>query len=135
MTIVVCLDDRNGMSFNKRRQSSDRELRKRLLTITEGKRLWMTAYSAKQFTEPEAQIEITKDFSEVTTGECVFVESTIPTELVGRAKYLVVYRWNRVYPSDTVFPLEAFIGNRTPSTVYEFAGYSHEKLTEEVYEL
>lgn len=133
MTIVVCLDDRNGMSFNKRRQSSDRKLRERLLSIVGGKRLWMTAYSSKQFTE--AAVAVTEDFSEAAAGEYVFLENTDPTAFLGRAKRLVVYRWNRVYPSDTVFPLEAFVDDRTPSTVYEFAGYSHEKLTEEVYEL
>lgn len=133
MTIVVCLDDRNGMSFNKRRQSSDRELRRRLLTVTAGVPLWMTAYSAKQFTE--ASVAVTEDFSEAAAGEYVFFENTDPTALLSRAKRLIVYRWNRVYPSDTVFPLEAFVGDRAPSTVYEFTGYSHEKLTEEVYDL
>ena len=49
MVLIICLDDDNGMMFNHRRQSQDRELRKHLMTLTSGKKLWMNHYSAKQF--------------------------------------------------------------------------------------
>ena len=43
----------------------------------------------------------------------------------------MLYRWNRRYPSDLKFdlPLEGF----TLRQRQEFAGYSHPKITEEVY--
>lgn len=136
MTIVVCLDDRNGMAFNKRRQSSDCELRARLLSVVEGSRLWMNPYSAKQFTEEKAVICVADDVAEqAATGEYVFLETTDPMAFLGRATRLIVYRWNRVYPSDTTFPLEQFTNGTAPSHRFEFVGYSHEKITEEVYEL
>ena len=50
MKIIVCVDNQNGMMFNHRRQSQDRVLRKRILELTGGKKLWMNAYSQKQFT-------------------------------------------------------------------------------------
>jgi len=33
MIVAVCVDDKFGMLFNKRRQSKDRELRKDLLSL------------------------------------------------------------------------------------------------------
>ena len=33
MTLIVCLDDKNGMAFNHRRQSQDRLLRRRVLEL------------------------------------------------------------------------------------------------------
>ncbi len=47
MIIMICLDDRGGMLFNKRRQSQDVLLRQQILTETAGGRLWMNSYSAK----------------------------------------------------------------------------------------
>ena len=49
MKIIVCVDNQNGMMFNHRRQSQDRVLRKRIMELTGGKKLWMNAYSQKQF--------------------------------------------------------------------------------------
>ena len=49
MKIIVCVDNQNGMMFNHRRQSQDRVLRKRILELTGGEKLWMNAYSQKQF--------------------------------------------------------------------------------------
>ena len=46
MIIMICLDDRGGMLFNKRRQSQDVLLRQQILTETAGGRLWMNSYSA-----------------------------------------------------------------------------------------
>ena len=54
MIIMICLDDRGGMLFNKRRQSQDVLLRQQILTETAGGRLWMNSYSAKQFAEESA---------------------------------------------------------------------------------
>ena len=50
MTVIVAIDDQNGMMFNNRRQSQDSILRKRILSISKnGGALWMNEYSAKQF--------------------------------------------------------------------------------------
>ena len=54
MIIMVCVDDNNGMMFNKRRQSQDRVLRQRMLELAGEKKLWMNDYSRRQFPEEEA---------------------------------------------------------------------------------
>ena len=49
MILIACVDDRGGIAFNHRRQSSDSVVRNRILELTAGSRLWMNEYSAKQF--------------------------------------------------------------------------------------
>ena len=82
MIIMVCVDDNNGMMFNKRRQSQDRVLRQRML------------------------------------------------ELAGEKK-LILFHWNRVYPADLHSTLDLSGWNLTETE--EFAGNSHEKITQERY--
>ena len=53
MNIIVCLDDKNGMLFNKRRQSSDIKIIDRIMEITQDSALLMNSYSAKQFSRSE----------------------------------------------------------------------------------
>ena len=55
MILIVCVDDHNGMMFNHRRQSQDRVLRADILELTDGKKIWMNAYSRKQFAESDAE--------------------------------------------------------------------------------
>ena len=45
MIVIVAVDDRNGMMFNRRRQSQDRVLREHILDMTVGKKLWMNHYT------------------------------------------------------------------------------------------
>ena len=54
MHLIVCVDDRDGMSFCGRRLSRDRELIAHILKLTAGRKLWMSAYSAKMF--PDADV-------------------------------------------------------------------------------
>ena len=62
MTLILCVDDRGGLSFNGRRQSQDRRVREDLLTMAAGGTLWMDGYSRRQFTEPEAAaIQVDRD--------------------------------------------------------------------------
>lgn len=57
MIPIVCVDDRFGVAFNKRRCSSDIKVSADILKRSEGAKLWMDTYSAKLFEEaniPEA---------------------------------------------------------------------------------
>ena len=49
MNIIICLDDDNGMMFNKRRQSQDRILRADLKEFIKDKDLYMNNYSYKLY--------------------------------------------------------------------------------------
>ena len=71
MIAIVCLDDKNGMSFNHRRQSRDACLRREILTLTRGRRLWMAPYSEGQFGPEDAgRFSVSETFlEEAAPGE------------------------------------------------------------------
>lgn len=135
MKIAVCLDDRNGMLFCGRRQSKDQYLRRELLQLAQPNTLWMNSFSAKQFEEGDA-IAVAEDFLErVPQGQWCFVENTDIIPYKDNIECIAIYRWNRHYPSDVKFPLEIFCDNWRLISTRSFPGYSHDEITEEIYQL
>ena len=49
MILMACVDGRNGMAFNCRRQSRDRAVRADLLAEAGEARLWVSGATARQF--------------------------------------------------------------------------------------
>ena len=142
MKIIVCVDNQNGMMFNHRRQSQDRVLRKRSLALTGGKKLWMNAYSQKQFLqvngnmskeqEQSGQIQADEAFLEKAgPGEDCFVENKIIVPYESRIEEVILCHWNRDYPADMYFKMD--LGSWKLAETQEYAGSSHEKITEERY--
>ena len=130
------------MMFNHRRQSQDRVLRKRILELTGGKKLWMNAYSQKQFLqvngnmskeqEQSGQIQADEAFLEKAgPGEPCFVEDRSVAPFAGRVERVVLYRWDRAYPADLYWDLS--LEGWTLARREEFPGFSHEIITKEVY--
>lgn len=132
MDVIVCLDDKNGMSFNGRRQSMDRVVRQHILQIANGRKLWMSSYSFGQFSQEDAEICV-GDYPE-EADVCFVEDATVLAQLKDIQK-IIVFRWNRVYPADTYFPMQRFESNWQLIEKEDFAGYSHEMITREVYAL
>lgn len=133
MIIVVCIDDKGGMVFNHRRQSQDRLLRKDLLAEAGEQTIWMNHYSCKLFEPVPKNIRVAEDFAErAGTGEFCFFEDVFPGPWLDGAERIVVYHWNRSYPSDQPrFPLP--LAGRSAARREEFAGSSHERITKEIW--
>ena len=132
MKIFVCLDDNNGLSFNNRRQSMDKTIRKKMLALTEGAPLFMNAYSFCQFENAPAQIVVDEHFLEkMGAQDFGFVESCAFS--LDAVSVLYVFRWNRLYPKDTVLDFRPTEMNFTLISKEDFAGNSHEKITLEIY--
>ena len=131
MNLIVVLDDRNGMLFNHRRQSRDRALIDRMLQVSGGK-LIVSAYTAALFEGKTADLTVAEDpLAVATLGQWCFLEDRSPAPAIDQIEKLIVYRWNRVYPSDLKFDFDLSAMQCISKT--DFAGYSHETLTEEVY--
>ena len=131
MNLIVTLDDRNGMAFNHRRQSRDRVLTERILQICGG-RLTVNAYTAALFEGMNADLTVAEDpLSVAGTGEWCFLETLSPASAKEKIERLIVYRWNRAYPFDLKFDWDLATMKLQSKT--DFVGYSHEKITEEVY--
>ncbi len=128
MTLYICLDDRNGLKFNKRRQSRDAAVLEDIRSRLTGA-LLIEPYSEKLIGEAEIPYVLPPE-----TPEDFFAEDVPSEEILAQTERIVIYRWNRHYPSDVRWePDFAAMGFALAETT-EFPGKSHEKITREVYE-
>ncbi|MBR0282379.1 MAG: ribonuclease Z [Oscillibacter sp.] len=136
MQIIAVIDDGGGMMFNHRRQSQDRVLRARILELTARSRLWMNAYSRKQFADADdGRITVDENFLEkADDGDFCFVENAPVLPVLERVERVILFHWNRAYPSDTRFDLDLSAPVWTLIETEEFPGSSHEKITKEVFD-
>ena len=132
MNIIICLDDKNGIEFNKRRQSRDSVLCDRILSITKGHALWMSRYSAKMFLSAKVNVD-TEFLNLANDGDYCFVENDDFMRYLDKLEKVIVYRWNRVYPSDKKVATD-FLNEKQLTSSIDFKGSSHERITEEIYE-
>ena len=137
MIVIQCVDNQNGTLFNSRRQSQDRLLRQRILTVSAGRRLWMNAYSRRQFQKhlpSGASILAAENFLEIAgPGDLCFVEGLPLLPWLERIEALVLYRWNRDYPADVYLDLLPDAQGWSLISREDFPGSSHPSITEEVY--
>lgn len=135
MIIIACVDDNNGMLFHQRRQSRDIALYNRILQLTEGKRLLMNEYSAKQFLKEEHQnVIVQSDFLDIAQEQdYCFVENTDISQYGNDIQKIILYRWNRVYPADYYFEFPINKDIWKLQKVSDIKGNSHDMITEEVY--
>ena len=133
MIVIVCIDDNNGMMFNRRRQSQDRILRANFLTQAAGNLIRMNAYSYKQFSDTaEGELLVSENFlSLAQKGEFCFVENLSLLPHLADIEQIILYRWNRVYPADFYFDVPISTWNMEKTG--EFVGSSHETITKEIY--
>ena len=133
MKIIVCLEDNNGIAFNKRRLSSDSVLCEKICEITKGSRLCLNSYSAKLFAGFCDNLLVDENFvDKAVAGEYCFFEQSNVCDYASCAEEIIVFRWNRRYPSDARFS-ETYLLSRNRVSTEEFAGKSHDKITMEVY--
>ncbi len=136
MIIIAAVDDNYGLSFNKRRQSQDRILREKIISLTHNHVLWMNAYSRKQFKEvlSEEMISVDEEFLDrASEGEFCFVENVSVEPYKDKIEKMIVFKWNRRYPGDFYFDIDVNEKEWKIIESEEFAGSSHEKITMEVY--
>ena len=136
MRLMVCLDNACGTSFFGRRQSMDSVLRQKAVALAGDGPLWMDGYSAGQFRDLEDRIRLTDTpLEDVPLDSWFFLELADPEPLLRDADMLAVFHWNRDYPADRWFPLEAVTVDASLCCREEFPGSSHECITLEVYRL
>ncbi len=135
MTVIVCVDDNGGMSFCGRRVSRDRAVTARILEKTGGRALWMSPYSAKLFDPLPENAHVSENFlADAPDGAVCFAETSPLGNAAARAERVVRYLWNRRYPSDVRLDVDVTAAPWRRVSREEFAGHSHERITEEVYE-
>ena len=128
MTLYICLDDRNGLQFNKRRQSRDKAVLEDIRSQLTGK-LLIEPFSEKLIREAEIPYVLPPE-----TAEDFFAENIPSAEGMEKTHRIVIYRWNRHYPADIRWEPGLNAGGFALQETRDFPGTSHEKITREVYE-
>lgn len=134
MKLIVCVDDKCGVLFNNRRVSADKEVIKHILNITADGTLMCGGYSAGLF--PDGSVCIREDLADTSSDMAYyFLEGQDPAPIADQVRELIVYRWNRIYPSDYRFPMDLFDSRMRKVSQGQFPGRSHNLITWEVYRL
>ena len=129
LTVYVCLDDRDGMLYNGRRQSRDSRVFEDIRRELQG------ALLIDPFSESlarRAEIPYALWEGALPEGGQFFLEAR-PGAEAAAAHRLVIYRWGRHYPADVYFGLNPEEAGLRLEEVTAFPGSSHEEIRKEVY--
>lgn len=130
MKVIICVDNEMGIAFNHRRQSRDRILTEDVIKMTESA-LFCAPYSKTLLAAHPHLIVCDNPLEDAGQGDYVFAEMLSLSAYAEKTDTLILYRWNRTYPSDRTFDLD--LSRFTLISSENFVGYSHEKITKEVY--
>ena len=133
MKLIVCLDDKNGMSFYGRRQSADSAVITKIKEYVGEHSIYMDPYSEKLFSDKDRIIAAGNFLDLAGNNDCCFAEITDVSDHVDRFDEIVIFRWNRVYPADLYFPLHLIQSGWNKRVIAEFSGTSHDDIWQEVY--
>ena len=131
VTLIVCVDEQGGMTYNGRRQSRDGAVLEDIKRSCDG-RIFISPFSEKYFKDSECTVA-ENPLSEAGESDYCFIEDMSARAYLGKIDKIIIYNWNEEYPLDTKFdilPLEE--GFRLTGRI-EFAGRAHKKITKEIY--
>lgn len=132
MKAIVCLDDNNGMLFNKRRQSRDSVVINDIVDMAEDQKLFCNDYTAKLFDTEKTCIVNDGILVDPCEEGYYFFENVLPTS-IDIFSEVIIYKWNRKYPGDVFFSFDLEENGFKKAKTIEFAGSSHEKITKEIW--
>lgn len=126
MTIILCMDDKNGISFNNRRQSRDKIL---IDHVIKHDNIYIQEYSKILFLDHP--VRIINNTSKLPADAVYFHEITDPADIIDQFDTIIIYRWNRHYQSDIQFDFKTDLYKK----IFEedFIGSSHDKITKEIW--
>lgn len=133
MTVILCLDDRCGMAFNNRRQSRDKAVINDILTHLNGERLIISPFSEDLFLNESNLLVKRNPLESASGGDFVFVENLGLSGYTEKIQSIIIYRWNRLYPSDISLDIKPEELGLQLIESCEFVGHSHKKITKEIY--
>ncbi len=133
MKVIVCVDDRMGTEFNRRPLSRDRELIRDLLLLAGRDPLWADTSLAPLFPDglPDSVRFCSDPLTKAGPGEYVFVAGHPLAAFADRIEELILYRWNRLYPSDRRLDLDPSLWRQIQDV--SFPGSSHARISRETY--
>lgn len=132
MKLIVCVDDRMGMSFGHRRVSRDVKVYEDILQLCDGADLYMEQSSLVLFEEFQAENIKVSDGTAVPEEDAYYFAEHMQKMEEAQIGEIILYRWNRKYPANEYFTIR--LERWSLTSAVEFAGKSHEKITREIWE-
>lgn len=142
MKIIVCIDKNNGMLFNNRRTSRDREVIKDIVNNYSDANIWVKEYSKELFEDyfddnnlgslEDNNIVVDEQYLlKIEDRDYCFIEDREIINYTDKVEKVIIYRWNRDYPADVYYE---FDNNQfSLEETSEIKGYSHDIITKEIY--
>lgn len=121
MILITCIDNSNGIMFNKRRVSKDALLIERLKGITKENKIYVSEYSKTLF---DGFDNLVLSIEDLTNNDFYFLEDE---DYTGNIDKIIIYKWNRDYPADKYFEID--LSNFKKVSKEEIIGNSHKKIT------
>jgi len=128
MTVIMCAGKNGAVMFNKRRCSKDRAVVADILATFPGQNICVSEYSAPLF--DGATVKVIANADDLMDLDVVFLEDIPFSQIAEKCDTLIVYRWDKVYPGDVMLTVD---GGFNLGSAEELAGFSHERITKEVY--
>ena len=130
MTLIVCLDPKGGMLFNKRRQTVDYDLCRQI--GADFPDLYISPFSEKYFSG--ISCTVAKDpFAACSEVGAVFLEQGSAIEHLDEIDKLIIYRWENTYPADTYFDINPEVCGLKLKGKLKFSTEVHKNIVKEIY--
>ena len=135
MTVFICIDERGGMIFNKRRQSRDRLLIEDVERISAEGILYISDFSEDLFADSEVSaISVSNPLESAKEGSYAFVELPPLKPYLAKINRLIIYKWNERYPYDRKIDFSPEEEGYRLVESFDFEGRAHERITRETYD-
>lgn len=133
ITVAVVVDDLCGMLLFGKRQSKDRVLIAEFMEYAADRPVFVGNFSKKLFESYEGVTMCENPLEDAPDGAICFIENFPLTPYLSLVNELIIYRWNRLYHSDVKLDVDPKAAGYKLSSVSEFAGSSHDRITKEIY--
>ena len=134
MTAIVCIEDRGGMTFMRRRLSKDKVLTEDIVKTVGDGILYISDFSESLFAKSDISVmSVSNPLDSAEAGDYAFIENSGLKESLEKIEVLIIYKWNRKYPFDFSLDVEPEKCGFSLKESYDFKGSSHDKITKEIY--
>jgi len=133
-TVAIAVDERLGTFFGGKRQSRDKLLIEDLIKTANERAIVIRPYSLSQFHAYDIKLKVCDiPLDDACDGDVCFIEGEELFPYKDKISELIIYNFNRHYPSDKKLDISPDKLGMTLCERVEFAGFSHDKITKEIY--
>lgn len=131
MKAAFCIDDMGGILFFGRRVSADGAVFADLKKLYDGK-LCISYFSVGLMERYGLEYVAANNIFDIADdNDMIFIENISLKPHINNLSEIIVYRWNRRYPSN--FKTDIDLSELILTDICDFKGTSHDKITREIY--